>query len=133
MSYDNRIFNVNGCGDKQLLATLKLAFAQADIGGCRQWVFTKEHGLILGWQVDRDQRMNMLPTDMDAEGVMPMVLAWLQSDDSKMTICKGDDSAYMGDGSNKDGWRVYCERYGHIGEFHATICAIKPVSLWLGK
>ena len=78
---DNRIFNVNGKSDEQLLATLKLVFAQKGTT-CKGTLFDKEKGLILLWWCDKESKGNPLPTDLTAEEIFPIVKSWLKSKQS---------------------------------------------------
>lgn len=129
---DNRVFNVNGRGDSMLLDTLKLAFAQEGTKTtCESWVFNKDKGLILCWHADEGHMK--LPSPLTAEACLPMVLAWLTSSDIKQMSYEGWDRDEDHDGSNSMGWRVYCEDWGHVGDEHYAICAVRPAFLWHGK
>jgi hypothetical protein len=131
MSWDNRIFNVNGRTDEQLLAALKLVFNQSGFD-CSGWISTPTHGLILLWHAD-DKGANKFPAKVNAEQVLPHVKAWLSSKDAEKVERKDWDAAADHDGSNGPGWRVYCEAWGHVANLHSAICGIKPVTLWYGK
>jgi hypothetical protein len=132
---DNRIFNVNGRGDDMLLAALKLVFMQeGDNTTCAGWEYNSVKGLVLVWSTDDSREdVHPFPVPLTAEQCFPFVRAWLDSDQARMVQQKGWDAKTDHDGSNGDGWRVYCEDWGHVGENHYAICAIKPVVLWFGK
>lgn len=130
MSFDNRIFNVNGFSPEMLLSTLDLVFYQHD-GLCEAWSFSVEYGLILHSAATTDT--NRFPCKMTASNCFAFVRAWLASQESKSVLLKGWDSNYEHDGSNRQGWRVYCGDWGHIGEHHSAICAITPAFIWYGK
>jgi len=129
---DNRVFNVNGSGDEMLKAALALVFRQeGERTACKSWIQTKEHGLVLLWcagQGDSD-----LPAPLDSEGVFPLIKQWLTSEFAKSVTpsdwCQNQDH----DGSNSDGWQVYCEDWGHVAGSHYAICGIKPAYMWHGK
>lgn len=135
---DNRIFNVNGRTDEMLLDTLKLVFRQRQCGRadkeptCCAWKFDPKYGLIILWSDYGDTTVNRIP-DMTATQIFPMVQAWLASDEAIQTIREGWDRDLDHDGCNGPGWRVYCEDWGHVANYSAAICAIKPVWLWYGK
>lgn len=128
---DNRIFNVNGEGEAMLLATLKLVFAQSH-ETCMAWFVSETHGLVLLWS-DTCERATLFPAGLSAEECLPFVLAWLKSADAKKIKKERWDADTDHDGSDGDGWRVYCEDWGHVDNEFAAICGIKPVVLWYGK
>lgn len=133
---DNRIFNVNGRGLEMLHATLALAFWQEGwderhataIG----WKVDPKHGLVLLWHAD-SSNAKLFPVPLTADRVADMVFAWLSSDEAKNIPCEGWDANVDHDGDNEPGWRVYVEDWGHIGNDHYAICAVKPAYNWLGK
>ena len=129
---DNRIFNVNGNEDKQLLDTLKLVFTQRG-STCKATLFDKEKGLILLWWCETGDKGNLLPTDLTAEEIFPIVKSWLKSKQASEVECKGWDANSQHDGSNSMGWRIYCEDWGHVGGISYAICAVKPAYMWYGK
>lgn len=129
---DNRIFNVNGSGSDMLLKALELVFLQeGDHARCHAWVESKTHGLILLW-TDAEES-NRLPAPLTASECLPLIERWLQSDFAKEVqlsdFCQDDDH----DGHNSEGWQVYCEAWGHVGDNHYAICGIKPAFMWHGK
>lgn len=130
MSYDNRIFNVNGRGDEQLLAALNLAFSQEG-SSAKAWKSSKRHGLILLWHNGTDG--TPFPSAMTAEECLPFIKAWLKSEDAKGVEMIGWDANADHDGDNGMGWRVYCEDWGHVDNSSSAICAVKPAMLWYGK
>lgn len=130
---DNRIFNVNGQGRDMLKKTLELAFLQqGDNTTCKGWRQTKDHGLILLWS-DSREKANPLPAPMTADECVPMIEKWLETDFAKSVslsrFCEDSDH----DGSNSEGWQVYCEDWGHVDHDCYAICAIKPAFMWHGK
>ena len=129
---DNRVFNVNGRGDEMLLDVLRLVFKQAGQNTrCAAWIQAKEHGLILLWH--KTENSHGFPTPLKPESCLKFVSEWLASDQVKQVARVGWDADYDGDASNADGWRVYCEDWGHVADNHYAICAITPAAMWLGK
>lgn len=128
---DNHIFNVNGRldrgGERLLQKALELAF---EITGRKAvaWRVSMEHGLILNWS-DSANGAVPLPCESTALEVMPMVLAWLRSDEAKNVKCVGLDANADHDGHNGPGWRVH---YGD-GVGREAIVAVKPAFMWYGK
>lgn len=138
---DNRVFNVNGSGQETLAKVLELAFAQEGRNiKAKYFVVDKKKGLILLWYIHDSWEKNVSKflTPLTAKAVTPVVMEWLRSDAAK-DIELGDwDSDADHDGSNSEGWRVYCERWGHIkGEdglsYNGSIVAITPAFMWHGK
>lgn len=129
---DNRIFNVNGSGTDMLRKTLALAFMQEGARTtCKAWRQSEEHGLILLWSAPEGS--NHLPAPLYSDQCVDLVENWLKGDFAKSVqlsdFCENLDH----DGSNSDGWQVYCENWGHVGDEHYSICAIKPAFMWHGK
>lgn len=131
---DNRIFNVNGETDEQLLMALKLVFSQSN-HKAQGWFYSKKHGLILYWHCHDagDRLVNRFPAPMTAEGIFPFIKEWLVSEHASEVECVGDDANVDHDGHNTKGWRVYCEKWGHVNGCPFAFCAIKPVYCWHGK
>lgn len=142
---DNRVFRVNGSGSDMLLRALELVFMQDggrylgrnegyDYNICTGWKQTQEHGLILvRWAGDRDE-VNQLPGDgMGPAQVLPWVEVWLEGDFAKAVEPEEWCHNLDHDGSNSDGWIVYCEDWGKVGGLSGAICGIKRAYLWHGK
>jgi hypothetical protein len=130
VSWDNRQFNVNGREVQDLADALSLVFRQNGIAKAEAYKVDPKKGLILLWA---DTEGTKLPTPMDAAAVLPMVQAWLESDEADTIELDSWDRDADHDGHNGPGWRVYCEKWGHVGDCHYAICAIKKVFLWYGK
>jgi hypothetical protein len=126
---DNRIFNVNGKGDDLLLATLWLAFRQAGYSTAKAWRVDPVKGMILLWYATETD--TPFPAPMGADEVYHVVRQWLLS--KPQAECVGWDADADHDGSNSLGWRVYCEDWGHVGDDHYAIVAVKPAWMWYGK
>lgn len=130
---DNRLFNVNGCGDEMLKDTLSLAFKQADAKTASAWVQTKEQGLILLYYTSSDEVLNKFPSKLTVDVVFPIVKTWLTDDFAKTVTLSEWCQNLDHDGHNSKGWQVYCGDWGHVGSFTSVICAIKPAYMWHGK
>jgi hypothetical protein len=135
---DNRVFNVNGSGLEMLTATLELAFHQeGENTKAKGYLFDPQHGLILLWYLDQrndDPQPHKFLVPLSAELAAPMVFEWLQSEEAKKmkSIDRWDEDTNH-DGHNTCGWRVYCEKWGHVGKYRNTIVAITPAFMWHGK
>jgi hypothetical protein len=134
---DNKIFNINGEGVDLLKQVLNIAIKQED------WAYSSK---INGWAVDQAKGFILLsyvnekrsdecrfPVPVSPEMAAMMAYEWLSSEEAKKVPCQGWDADTDHDGSNELGWRVYCEEWGHVGNYHNAIVAIKPVYLWYGK
>jgi hypothetical protein len=130
---DNRIFNVNGMGNELLGDALKLAFKQCgESTKAVAWKFIPEKGIVLLWAGREDATKFIAP--LGAESVAALISEWLLGDEAhSMPPPSGWDECGDHDGSNKQGWRVYVEDWGHVDGMYQAICAIRPVYLWYGK
>lgn len=130
---DNRVFNVNGAGDKMLLDALELVFAQKGKGTrCKAWQVTKK-GLVLLWYPGDGATPLPASNGMAAAEVLSMVLSWLSSVDLKDIEMTDWDENCDHIEHRSMGWRVFCEGWGHVGGDSGAICAVKPAFMWHGK
>lgn len=132
MSFDNRIFNINGNEDEHLLAVLKLAFAQKGTT-CKGTFFDVNKGLILLWWCDKGDKGCPLPVPLTAEECFPIIKSWLKGEQAASMKCEGWDADADHDGDNSMGWRVYCEDWGHVADISYALCAVRPAFMWHGK
>lgn len=130
---DNRILNINGSGRELLLLALTFAQKQSGFSKFKGWYFDKEKGLILVWYKHEKASAFLSADGLNADQVVDMVIEWLQSADAKSMTLSGWDEDEDHDGHNSEGWRVYCEHWGHVGDDHYTICAVTPAFMWHGK
>lgn len=130
---DNRIFNVNGSELSMLAKTLELAFLQrGERTKAKAWLFDPSRGFIILWT--NKVGASDLPTPLSASEIAPMVAAWLKGEQANsMPPPEGWDADASHDGDNSEGWRVYCEDWGHVAGVWEAICAVRPVFLWHGK
>lgn len=130
---DNKLFNVNGSGSEMLLKALELSFMQeGSRTTCSGWQQTEENGLILCWS-NKPEGIHPFPADLSAKQCLGFVEEWLSSDFASKVKLGGwcEDSDH--DGHNTEGWQVYCEEWGHVGNQRYSICAIRPAFMWHGK
>ena len=132
MSWNNVLLNVNGKSDADLLDTLRLVFSMHSPKGAKGYIKDKEKGLILVWYTGSEKEAVPFPGRLTAEEALPLVTAYLQSEDAESVEKKGWEEDTDHDGSNGVGWRVYAEDWGHV-KTHYAICAVKRVFLWYGK
>jgi len=133
---DNRIFNVNGRSKAQLLNTIQLALSQTSYNANPTiigWVIDKSKGFILLDYMSDYTKGTKFPVPVTAETVLPIVWDWLKSEEAEKIPMEGWDANADHDGDNELGFRVYCEDWGHIGEYRNAIVAIKPAYCWYGK
>jgi hypothetical protein len=127
---DNQIFRVNGEDDDSLLKVLELVFDQGGHQHCTSYTHDSKYGLVLHW--DKSEGVPF-PSPMSASEILPVVRSWLNSDKADNVELVGDEQDLEHDGHNTRGWLVYVERWGYVGGFKYTICAVKSVFLWRGK
>lgn len=131
---DNRIFNVNGSGSEMLLKALELVFKQeGDNTTCKGWQESKEGGLILCWWADGIDDITRLPAPCSATQCLSFVEQWLVGDFAKTVELSKWCGDQDHDGHNSNGWQVYVDDWGHVGDQRYSICAIKPAYMWHGK
>lgn len=115
MGYDNRILNINGESDAQLLLALQFAFRdQYDTPNtCDGWKVIPAKGLVLyQYYSDHLKNVQQFPVKLSADEVFPIVKKWLASDDAKKIPHENWDVNMSHDGSNIVGWRMYLEDWG---------------------
>lgn len=115
--------------------TLALAFAQAGRENVVGVSITPKYGMSLFWVAAESSKLyTHLPLPLDLKGVLPMVMAFLESGQSWETAEFGDWEGDMEhDGHNDKGWRVFCEDWGFVDDQWQAIVAIKPCWMWNGK
>lgn len=79
--------------------------------------------LVLFWTPD--EVMTPLPAPLGIDDCIPFVTAWLNGADY------GREPDH--DGSNRKGWRVYNEEWGHVAGRWQAFAAVEPVWLLIGK
>jgi len=134
MGWDNVQLNINGDSDDNLLKALELVLSMHCKKGVKAFIKDREKGLILLWYGGADKEASSFPAPLNAKQLLPVVKAYLDSEDAKFVDLDGNhwDEDYDHDGSNSVGWRLYAEDWGHV-KTHYAVCAIKRVFLWHGK
>lgn len=118
---DNFHIDVTSEGKTHLELALKIAF-----GSYHKAVGYKvipDKGLVLYWIPVDD--MVPLPFKMDSDAIVPIVQGWLAEQDY------GREPDH--DGDNGQGWRVYCESWGHVNHQFEAFVAIQPAWAMYGK
>ena len=134
MSWDNKVFDVNGRGLEMLGTALRLAYLQhGEATTAKAWRFLPEKGLVLLWWSEPNDGTNVFPCGMSADGVISMVWPWLQSEQAKSMKFEGWNANADHDGHNSMGWRVSTGDWGHVAGNTNAICAIRPAYLWHGR
>lgn len=137
---DNRVFNVNGKGKQMLTDTLRLALFQK--GGCYEsdrdhkadgYVFVPDKGLVLLWHVDPKRGEQKFITPLGPEALAAMIYEWLNSEEAKSVPLTSWDKDADHDGDNSEGWRVFCENWGHVSNNPYAIVCITRAYMWHGK
>lgn len=116
------------------------------------WMKHPTKGLILGWHASNG--LIELPTSLGPEGILPIVWEYLQSNEAEACLQaaaaaedkRGHDkfrdgpkttswsrNYRDGDVETTAGWQVYTEDWGHVGNNHYAICAVRKAYLWYGK
>lgn len=91
------------------------------------------HGLILLWHVPRDHGGTRFIAPLGPDALAETITEWLQTEEARSVPLTDWDRDCDHDGHNGDGWRVYCEDWGHVDHDPYSIVAIKRVHLWYGK
>jgi len=130
---DNRLFNVNGESPEMLEKALELALIQSNNKGFASWIVDPKKGLVLCW-TDVNGGNAFMGGKQSAKAIVDQVVSWLRSEQAEAIptdeMCETLDDM---DVSNELGWQVYCEKWGHVGDNHYAICAVRPAYLWFGK
>lgn len=131
---DNRILHINGNTDEMLLNAIALAFAQNGVEHCRGFYADPKKGLILSvFEPEPPKAVfpitvaGTFPVPLKPKDVLPIVLAYLTTDDAFAVDLGERERAIDMDGDIVPGWSV------HAGGRFGDICRITGCYLWLGK
>lgn len=137
---DNEIFDINGTGLAVLDKTMELAFFDRcynEPKTAKSWAYHSKYGLVF---FAYGSEGHELPTPLTGLQCSGIVWEWLKSEEAnaKDFDFSKHDGKMVGnadhDGHNSEGWRVYLEDWGHVGEYRSgVICAVMPCYLWHGK
>jgi hypothetical protein len=107
---------------------------QAGISTMCGWHSDPVCGLLLYWTPSEGKDYNPFPSPLSPEGLIDLVWSFLQDKSTwEFADFIGTEANTPHDGSNSQGWRVYCEDHGHVKERWQVVMAIKPVYLHHGK
>lgn len=135
---DNFQISIVAEGVDSLRAALSIALRHNAPGGkISHWAVAKDPApeanawtqdaigktLILLWHEERESQP--FPAELDLELATSFVDAWLKQQDY------GQSPDH--DGSNGQGWRVFCDHWGHVLDHHYAICGIQPQWAMYGK
>lgn len=124
MTHNDFRFDITS--DQNLEDILKIAFSRQS--KAEVWRVDGKR-LIIGWYNEntyhRDSPWNAFMSPMKSEELVPMVISWLKSQD----YGREPDT----DGSNRKGFHVYNEAWGHIGGDPYAFIAIEPEWITYGK
>lgn len=132
----NPVFNVKGQGKKMLKATIKLGLACVGHYTIKGYRFDDTKGLVLYWTDVEKEGYQPFPPGMTNGGIakfllqnLPTLKIYLEEDADIHWDMPCDD----GDVDSELGWRLYTEKWGHIGNEWQACLAIVPSYLWIGK
>ncbi len=138
MSFDNRVFNINGEDKINLKKTIDLAFSLYDNINTKANFFTVDpvKGLILfSYDSTSNNSLQKFPISLDSDSAFEFVVDWLKSESAANIELEGFFSLTGDSDVFEDfGWRVYLDDWGHIDKYSGgVICGITPSWIWYGK
>jgi len=137
MTFDNRLFNVNGKSKKLLKSAIKLAFkleSHNENGATAQgYVVDSKKGILLLWHADGIKGAVNFEKPKGYRESCDFIIDWLKTPEAQSIELNDWEADIDHDGSSDLGWRVYLEDWGHVGNNHYAICAVKPCYIWYGK
>lgn len=124
---DNFHIDITADGRTTLEMAMQIAFAHNAPGlKAEGYCVSADKGLVLLWSANDSASGTVgFPFKMDQTGAADFVSRWL----SEQSYGPEPDH----DGDNGKGWRLYCEGWGHVGNLHYAICAVKPAWAMYGK
>lgn len=133
MSFENRQFTVNGEMDNSDMfwATIALIHNQAghtSVG----YRIDPEIGMVLYWHKESESVLPF-PFGNSNEQVSEFVWLWLKSRPKLTSKPDRWEGYVLHDGHDEEGWKVYCEDWGHVGESPYAFAAVKPIICWYRK
>lgn len=119
---DNYHFDMTCIGEAAFRQAMTLAFGSDKASG---YLVKPDKGLIFTWIPRAEDGVVLFPFKMDGAGAADFALRWLNEVDY------GKEPYH--DGDNSRGWRLYNEAWGHVGDHHYAIIAVKPAWAMHGK
>ena len=131
---DNPVFNVKGQGKPMLKATLKLGLACVGHYRIKGYRFDDIKGIVLYWTDVEMEGYQKFPPDITNGKMAQQLLEMIASMDRTVEDdIYWDEPCDDGDVSSDLGWRLYTEKWGHIGREWEACLAIVPSYLWCGN
>lgn len=132
---DNFSMDVTADSEQTLRELLSIAFRHncpggkashwTEIGRMNDQVLCRV--LVFLWHEEKreGEEVHKLPVPLDADGAAEIAIRWLDETD------RGNEPDH--DGSNSEGFRVYCDFWGHVETFHYAVVGIVPIWAMHGK
>lgn len=123
---DNFQFDITSDGNLEQWLTLCMSHNRRSVGYIVDKRVSGPDRLIFFWtEPEANERINVFPGSADAKLLSAIIQSWL------------DEVPYGGqpdhDGSNKKGFRLYNEAWGHIGSHREAFLAVEPAWALYGK
>lgn len=132
MSFNNRQFCVNGPMDNPKLfsAAMALVLEQSCYRKIAGFRIDAKKGMVFYWTAFKGS--SQFPFGNEIDQVAKFAWMWLESH-PKLTGAPGKWEGHIDhDGSDDDGWKLYCEDWGHVDAWEA-FAAVKPIVCWYGR
>lgn len=145
---DNLLFDIRG-DDKQLKPALNYLKTIAPGGKAVCYAVVPRKGLVLFWHKPENDTLSFKDPKKEKDSLgIPVkveiksfdinwelfVTAWINSANlDDFDLDHWEKEYEDGDVSNGRGFRMTCEKWGHVGESHYAFVLIKPIAAWYGK
>jgi len=148
---DNKVFNVKGRTIEQLEKAVDLLLFNeyGKYDEVKGWYFVPNKGLVLTWYVGEScpnataftNRMGM-PEPIGKEELVETLWNWLFTEQANRVTYEEqndwDNELNDSDVTEKLGWRLYTDSWGHVEVIkhtidHYSVAAFKPSWCWYGK
>ena len=137
---DNFQIDVTAEEEETLKDILRIAFRHNSGGKATHWVEMQvstnaewmgatpnRKALVLLWSEEKREGLDVqrFPVPLNSDQATNLVMEWLSQAD------RGPEPDH--DGSNGEGFRVYCDHWGHFEGLHSAIVGIVPAWAMYGK
>jgi hypothetical protein len=129
---DNRHVDVTSVGRDHLRAALSILWANASGGTARCYrdvPATSDEPRTLVFYWGKEGEAEPLPVPLDLEGAVDLASRWLDSLDAEEKPGRTD----MDGDCEPEGFRVFCEGWGHVFGHRYAFAAIQGRHAWYGK
>jgi len=141
---DNFHIDVRADSREAFDLAVRLAFMKAPVSRATHFATHKKYGLILLWAPEPDKdglEVHPLPYALNDIRACEFAWSWLEEMRGTEGLWEYDSEDPVdsmsgpleGAAANASAFRIFCEEWGHVGELHCAICAIKPAFAWIGK